>query len=105
MCRDRALFCNSNFNSNAFCSHVLGANQENPMPVKGIGNIHLPLFGGTVILKNVLFVPNIGRNLICVSRLLLDGYSLTFNPTSSHLPGCVLKLNSRVIAYKIICGF
>ena len=101
MCNDRALFSNSDFSRKLDFPPVLGANLANPLAVEGVGSVVLPALGGTMLLKNVLFVPSIGKNLICVSRLLNDGYSLTFNSSMSGLPGCVLRLKDRVICLPI----
>ena len=97
MCNDKSLFNLSGFNRRLDFPSVLGANLENPLSVEGIGSISLPLSGGSLMLKDVLYVPNIARNLICVSRLLPNGYSLNFNAFQSGLPSCVLKLKGRVI--------
>ena len=101
MCNDRALFNNSDFNTRLGFPPVLGANLDNPLQVEGMGSILLALSGGEVLLRNVLFVPNIGKNLICVSSLLSDGYSLVFNSSQSGLPGCVLRLKDRVICLPV----
>ena len=99
MCNDRALFNNSDFSSHINSSPVLGADLANPLPVEGIGNISLAVSNGVIVLKDVLFVPAIGKNLICVSRLLSDGYSLTFNSAQSGLPGCIVRLKDRVVCF------
>ena len=91
----------SDFSSQVNSSPVLGADLANPLPVLGIGTISLSVSGGVIFLKDVLFVPAIGKNLICVSRLLSDGYSLTFNSSSSGLPGCVLRLKNRVVCLPV----
>ena len=99
MCNNRALFNCSDFSSRINFSPVLGADLANPLSVEGIGNISLKIAGNIIFLKDVLFVPAIGKKLICVSRLLSDGYSLTFNSTQSGLPGCVVRLKDRVICF------
>ena len=83
MCNDLALFTRSDFTRRLGFPPVLGANLANPLSVEGVGSISLSVMGGDILLKDVLFVPSIGKNLICVSRLLSDGYSFMFNPTSS----------------------
>ena len=102
MCNDRKLFNNSDFNSRADFLPVLGADLDSPLAVKGVGSISLNVIGGEILFKNVLHVPAIGRNLICVSRLLSDGYSFTFNSAQSNLPGCVVRLKNRIICYPVL---
>ena len=101
MCNDLALFNESDFSRRIDFPPVLGANMENPLSVEGIGSVSLPVMGGAMLLKNVLYVPAIGKNLICVSRLLCDGYSFNFNSVQSGLPGCVVRLKDRVMCLPV----
>ena len=101
MCNNKALFNVSDFRTRINSSPVLGADLANPLPVSGIGNVVLNIGGKTIFLKDVLFVPGIGKNLICVSRLQSDGYSLTFNSAKTDLPGCVLRLKNRVVCFPV----
>ena len=101
MCNDRALFSNSDFSSRVGFPPVLGADLDNPLSVEGMGSISLSLSGGEMLLRDVLFVPRIAKNLICVSRLLSDGYSLTFNALNSGLAGCIVRLKNRVISLPV----
>ena len=99
MCNNRALFNTSDFSSRLNSSPVLGADLSNPLSVSGIGTVSLNIDGEIITLRDVLLVPAIGKNLICVSRLQSDGYSLTFNSAQSDLPGCVIRLKNRVICF------
>jgi hypothetical protein len=47
--------------------------------VEAVGDVHLELDTGFIIvLRDVLFVPSLHRNLISVSRLDKDGYTCLF---------------------------
>ena len=48
--------------------------------VKGVGTCQFTLRGGkTLTLQDVLYVPDIRRNLISVSSLLKSGFNLNFH--------------------------
>lgn len=71
------------------------ANRE-PLAVKGAGEINVNLAqGGTIQLKNVLYVPGLAANLISVSSITKSGYKVQFSEK-----GC----NVSDIKGNIICS-
>ncbi|CAA0823270.1 Unknown protein, partial [Striga hermonthica] len=44
-----------------------------------VGDVHLSFSDSVLVLKNILYVPSFRKNLISVSKLFLDGYSVIFN--------------------------
>jgi hypothetical protein len=61
--------------------------------VEAVGDVHLELDTGFIIvLRDVLFVPSLHRNLISVSRLDKDGYSYLFEDEK-----CLIECNDTVI--------
>ena len=44
-----------------------------------VGDVHLSFSDSVLVLKNVLYVPSFRKNLISVSKLYNDGYSVIFN--------------------------
>ena len=58
-----------------------------------IGTVELYFREGIIVLKDCLYVQNLRRNLISVSKLCADGYSVFFSNTIT------IKRNNRFIAY------
>eukprot|EP00253_Pinus_taeda_P036666 PITA_36666 len=57
---------------------ILGDNMK--YPVKGVGNVSLKLNqGNTIHLQDVLYVPNLKKNLVSISAMEDKGYKVTFN--------------------------
>lgn len=44
----------------------------NTLPISNIGDLHLSASSSTVILKDILHVPNLKANLLSVSRIVAD---------------------------------
>jgi hypothetical protein len=62
--------------------------------VEAVGDVHLELDTGFIIvLRDVLYVPSLHRNLISVSRLDKDGYSCLFGDGR-----CLIECNDTVIS-------
>jgi hypothetical protein len=75
ICADRSAF--SSFQGAASGPVLMGNGV--PAAIRGIGQVCLKMTSGkTIILKDVLFVPTINRNLISVSQLLRQGLKLVF---------------------------
>ncbi|MCQ7056703.1 hypothetical protein M9Y08_18255, partial [Clostridioides difficile] len=47
--------------------------------VVSVGDVHLSFHNSVLVLKNVLYVPSFRKNLISVSKLMMDGYSVVFS--------------------------
>jgi len=66
----------------------MSGNQENTIAdgtkieARGIGEIVIATEGQSIILRDVWHVPEIGGNLISVSRILDAGYTVEFGPTA-----------------------
>ena len=57
---------------------VLGDNMK--YPVKGVGNVSLKLNQGNMIhLQDVLYVPDLKKNLVSISAMEDKGYKVTFS--------------------------
>ena len=59
-----------------------------PLEAEGIGTVKLTLrgkFSQPLVLKNVYFAPRVGMNLISVSKLLRDRYSVVAHPQNIFL--------------------
>src|SRR5688572_23413784 len=62
--------------------------------VEAVGDVHLELDTGfIIILRDVLYVPSLHRNLISVSCLDKDGYSILFGDGR-----CLIECNDTVIS-------
>eukprot|EP00253_Pinus_taeda_P032298 PITA_32298 len=69
---------------------VLGDNMK--YPVKGVGNVSLKLNqGNTIQLQDVLYVPDLKKNLVSISAMEDKGYKVTF----SNGKVCVWKKNVK----------
>jgi len=76
---------------------VLGDNMK--YPVKGVGNVSLKLNqGNTIHLQDVLYVPNLKKNLVSISTMEYKGYKVTFSDGKV----CVWKNN---VKYAFNLGF
>jgi len=79
LCGDRALFTTYN---------IMSENQEitiadgTKIEAKGIGEIAIATQGQSIILRDVWHVPEIGGNLMSVSRMVDAGYTVEFGPTA-----------------------
>ena len=63
-------------------------------PVLALGNIIFSFDSGRVlILKDVLYAPAVRRNLISVSKVLRDGYDVSFSDN-----GCVISYNKHLVS-------
>ncbi|KAH0632545.1 hypothetical protein KY284_035331 [Solanum tuberosum] len=63
-------------------------------PVLALGNITFSFDSGRVlILKDVLYVPEVRRNLISYSKVLRDGYDVNFSYN-----GCVISYNKHIVS-------
>ena len=63
---------------------VLGDNMK--YPVKGVGNVSLKLNqGNTIHLQDVLYVPNLKKNLVSISKMENKGYKVTFSDGKVHI--------------------
>jgi len=66
-----------------------------PVKTEGIGTVKLSLRGNhrrTIVLKNVYYAPRVGMNLVSVTKLLRDRYSVV-----AHSRGALLQRGSRTI--------
>ena len=52
---------------------------------EGIGNIPLETESSHVTLRDVLYVPNIGSNLLSVAKIVDHGHSLSFTPSECQI--------------------
>lgn len=56
---------------------ILGDNAT--YPVKGVGNVTLQLNqGNTILLQEVLYVPDLKKNLVSISAMEDKGFNVTF---------------------------
>ena len=53
--------------------------------VEAVGDVSLELVNGMLVLRDVLFVPSLHRNLISVSRMDTDGYGCHFENDKCEL--------------------
>ena len=83
LCGDRALFTTYN---------IMSENQEITIPdgtkieAKGIGEIAIATEGQSITLRDLWHVPEIGENLMSVSRMVDAGYTVEFGPTA-----CIIR--------------
>jgi hypothetical protein len=69
---------------------------KDPLQIRGSGSIKLINEFGTIILHNVLFVPDLVVNLLSVRCLVLDNYSVEFSKNSfSILKHGEIKMNGH----------
>lgn len=78
------------------------ANSE-PLSVEGTGEINLNILqGGTIQLKNVLYVPGLAANLMSVSTITKSGYRVIFNEKGCNINDangkfiCSATLNNKL---------
>ncbi|WMV57505.1 hypothetical protein MTR67_050890, partial [Solanum verrucosum] len=63
-------------------------------PVLALGNINFSFdSGGVLILKDVIYAPAVKRNLISVSKVLIDGYDVIFSNN-----GYVISYNKHFVS-------
>ena len=78
LCKDRTQFVQTSFQANSQLPAVLCAN-GGTLKIIGSGTVILyPTKDRKLILTSVLLVPHLHHNLISVSRLVDDGYSINF---------------------------
>ncbi|XP_077232489.1 uncharacterized protein LOC143869816 [Tasmannia lanceolata] len=61
---------------------ILQVGTDATVAVQAVGDFHLVFSSGYLLLKDCLYVPSIRRNLISISKLISDGYSVNFNKNS-----------------------
>lgn len=63
---------------------VLGDDMK--YPIKGVGNVSLKLNqGNTIHLQDVLYVPDLKKNLVSISVMEDKGYKVTFSDGKVHI--------------------
>ena len=64
-------------------AYTMRVGTEDAVSAKAVGVSSLNLINNSYLnLNNVLFIPSFRRNLISVSKLMDDGYSISFNSNS-----------------------
>lgn len=95
MCAERHLF--SSFTPFPAGAYNITAADKKKLPCKGVGNVHLRSKVGkrweSVILKNVLFVPGIGKNLFSLVAATTKGAKVSISEYS-----CEIYQNGKCVA-------